>query len=347
MVAVLLVLFSLTIILVYLEEYLGKWKWPIYIIIGIALIYIASFKIIGNDDDSSSYELMFLKYDDSIINLTVETSFTLIARILNTFTSDVHSIFFFYAIIAIPLKLYSIHRFSEYLFLPLLVYMSHFFILHDMIEIRASVAAAFFIFSVIFMCEKRKKVAFCILLLSFFFHYSALVLFPLLVLSNKPLSNKWKICLAMIVPIGYVLYYTHFDPLTTISIPYIGEKLEIYQNLKEYGKFDEILVFKNPILLIKIAVFYLLLYFHNTVIQHNKNLPLILKIMGASIGSFFFFSDLPVLSGRLYELYGAIDIISIPLIFYIFKPKWISRTIIIGLSAIMIYMDVFVYSLIR
>ena len=153
MVAVLLVLFSLTIILVYLEEYLGKWKWPIYIIVGIALIYIASFKVIGNDDDSSSYELMFLNYDDPIINLTVEASFTLIARILNTFTSDVHSIFFFYAIIAIPLKLYSIHRFSEYLFLPLLVYMSHFFILHDMIEIRASVAAA----SLLFTCVRKER----------------------------------------------------------------------------------------------------------------------------------------------------------------------------------------------
>lgn len=347
MIIALSLLLLLACLLAYLEDYMHESKWYPYIIMGVVMILLASFKVVGTDADSKSYEMMFNGYDDPLVQLTVEPSFTFISKVLNSFTDDVHSIFFLYAIIAIPLKLRGIAKLSNFVYLSLAVWLAHTFIIHDLTQIRASVAIAFFLTSIKPLCEGHKAKAFGLMGCAIFFHYSALSLVILLLFSNKDLSRRWKIVLGSIVPIGYILYFLHIDPLMTIPLPYIGTKLEIYREVKDLGGYDEILVFKNPILLIKIAVFYLLLFYYDTVKVFNKYLPMLLKIMGVSLACFFFFSSLPVLSGRLYELFGAIDIITIPLIVYIFKPNWAAKLITIMLAFIMFGMDVFVYKLIE
>lgn len=330
-----------------LEEYIGKrYKMGAYVCIGIMLILIASFRVVGNDNDSESYESYFLDYDNPWMVFSVEYSFRLFSRVINLFTDNVHVLFFVYALIGVVVKLMAIRQLSEFIFLSLFTYLCHFFILHDMTQIRASVAAAFFLLSIKPLCEGRKRTAFLIMCVSVFFHYSALVIMPLLFFSNKELGCKWRYVLAAVVPIGYLVYFMGIDLLTAIPLPYIGDKLEIYRELKEYGRFEEILVFKNPILLMKITVFYLLIIFYDIVYEYNKNLPLLLKIMGISLGCFFMFASLPVLSGRLYELFGVVDIILIPNVIYIFKPRYISKIFVFAIGLISFFMDVFVYELI-
>lgn len=346
MIIALSLLLLLVCALVFLEDYMGEGKWYPYIIIGIIMILLAALKEVGNDGDSQSYEIMFHDYDDPIMQLTVEPSYIFFSRILNYFTDDVHSIFLLYALIAIPLKMRGISKMSNYIYLSLALYLSHTFILHDLIQIRASVAAAFFITSIKPLCEGKKAKAFGLMGCAIFFHYSALALVPLLLFGNNELTRRWKIGLGLVVPLGYILYFMHIDPLTTIPLPYISNKIETYKALKEIGGYDEIFVFKNPILLIKITAFYLLLFYYDTVKTFNKYLPMLLKIMAVSMGCFFFFSALPVLSGRLYELFGAIDIITIPLIAYVFKPKWAGKLIVVIAAVIMFGTDILLYKLI-
>ena len=347
MIILIIIIFLIVAVLIFIEEYLGKYKWYPYFCIGVALIIIATFKTVGNDDDSQSYETMFENYDDEFVTISVEYSYVFFSKLLHFISDDVHVIFFLYAVIAILIKMFAIKQLSGKIYISLLVYLSHFFILHDMIEIRASVAAAFFLVSIKPICDGKKWKASLFMLIAFFFHYSAAVLFPLLFFSNKTLEPKTKYILASIVPIGYILYFLHIDLLTTIPIPYISDKLDVYQQLRDLGKFDEILVMKNPILIIKIISFYLLIIFYDTVYEYNKYLPILLKIMGMSLASFFIFSSLPVLSGRLYELYGVVDIIIISSLVYVFKPEYISKAFILLFCFVMFFMDIYVYELIR
>ena len=326
---------------------MGNRKLPLALSVMIALILIATFRVIGNDDDSEAYQIMFDNYDDQLIRLATEPSFILISSFVHAIGADIRTLFFIYATIAIPLKFTAIQQLSKSVFIPLMVYISHFFILHDMIEIRASAAIAFFLLAIRPLCEGKKRSAILYLAIAVFFHYSALVLFSLLFLSNKPLSSIWKWGLAAIVPLGYIMYFLHIDLLTTIPIPIIGQKLELYRDMKDFGQFEDIYVFKNPTLLIKILCFYVLLYYHDLVYKYNQYLPLLLKIMGLSLACFFFFSSLPVLSGRLYELFGAVDIITIALTFHTVEHRYIAHSIITLFCCIMIFMDIFIYEIIR
>lgn len=347
MIPFLLIVFVIVCIFVYTEEYIEDVKWSVYVAIAIALILIAGLRVVGNDDDSENYQIMFDRYDDTLIRLTTEPSFILISSFVHSIKGDIHTLFFIYAVIAITMKFVAFKQLSPMLFASVMVYVSHFFILHDMIEIRVSVAIGFFLLSIKPMCEGKKKKAFLFLLMALFFHYSSLVLFGLLFLSNNPLSSAWKWVLASIVPLGYVMFFLHIDLLTTIPIPVIGQKLELYRDMKEIGMFDEIYVFKNPTLLIKILCFYVLLFYHDVLCQKCSYLPLLMKTMGISLFCFFAFSSLPVLSGRLYELFGAIDIITIALVIYVLEPKYVAKTMVLLLCSIMLFMDVFVYELIR
>lgn len=347
MIGLLLAVFVFVALLSFCEKYIGRYKWTIYIVIGIVLILMAAFKVVGNDDDSENYELFFLNYDDPYKILSVEYSFLLLSSIVSKFTYDVHGIFLVYALIGITAKFIAIKRMAKLLFLPLLVYISHYFILHDMIEIRVSVAAAFFMLAIKPLCDGEKRKAFVYMCVAVFFHYSAFVLFPLLFFNNETLSKRMRYILAAIVPMGYLAYFAGVDLLTTIPIPYIGSKLEVYRELKDFGHFEEIYVFKNPLLLMKITVFYLLLVFYDTVYEYNKELPMLMKIMGISLACFFFFSSLPVLSGRLYELFGVVDIFLFPCIVYVFRPQYIAKIFVFLMCFISIFMDVFIYELIR
>lgn len=347
MVTPFLIIFSLCIFLVFLEEYLGKYKWGIYVSIGVILILMCTFKTIGADADSRNYETMFYHYDDQMTTLSVEFSFRWFAEMLNYISNDVSSIFFLYAFIGIILKLYAIKKNTGLVFVSLLVYLSHYYILHDMIEIRISVAASFFLLALPYLCNGNKKKAALLFCCGIFFHYSLLVVFPLLFFSNTTLSKTWKIVLASIVPLGYICYFLHFDILMNLPIPYIGEKLELYQGIKDLGGFEEIYVFKNPLLLITIFVYYMLLYFYDTVYKYKRLLPMLLKIMGLSLACFFFFSSLPVLSGRLYELFGVVNIFTFTYIFYIIKPSYAAKATIAIMTSIIMFMDIFVYELIK
>lgn len=330
-----------------MEEYLGKYKWGIYVSIGVILILMCTFKTIGADADSRNYETMFYHYDDQMTTLSVEFSFRWFAEMLSYISNDVSSIFFLYAIIGIPIKLYAIKQNSDFIFIPLLVFLSHYFILHDMIEIRASVASAFLLLGTKPLSEGKKVEAAILFCCGVFFHYSMLAAFLLFFFSNKTLTKTWKWILASIVPIGYIVYFLKFDILMELPIPYIGEKVELYKGIKDLGGFDEILVFKNPLLLITILVFYLLLYYYDTVFKHKSQLPLLMKIMGTSLACFFFFSSLPVLSGRLYELYGVVNILTFSYIFYIIKPSFAAKATIAIMASIIMFMDIFVYELIK
>ena len=311
LILLLLIIFAV-LFLVFVEEYLGKYKWFAYILIGIFLILYAGLRPVGFDRDSENYENYFMHPDSRINEISVEPSFLILSRLLYPFFPDVHILFFLYALLGVGLKFFAIKRITNLLFLPILIYVCNFFLLHDVTQIRAGVISGLFLLSIKPLSEGKRLHALCYIMIGAIFHFSALALLPLLFLSNTPISRKWKIAWAMVVPVCFLLYFSGFDLLTTFHIPYISDKIDIYQRLSE-TKLSE------------------------TIKPYVPSIYLLIKILACSVLFYFAFTSIKIVSMRISELYGIIEIVLYPCIIYTVRPINFGKLAVCIIAFIEIY----------
>jgi hypothetical protein len=347
MIVLLLCLFVLVSVLSYIEDYLGKYKVLAYSVLTLILICVAAFKPIGCDNDSINYEYSFKNYDAKEVILNFEFSYRWLCSIISKISNSVRPIFIIYAIIGVSVKMCAFRKYSEMWFLCVVIYLGYYYLLHDLTQIRASIASGIFLLSIKSLAEGKKWQYFFMICIALFFHYSSLLLFPLLLINNKGLTNLKKYILALFVPIGYIIYFLHVNLVATIPLPYISDKIEIYQILSERGIMgDEINVF-NMVFLVEILVYLFLLLKYDLIIEYNKYLPIMIKIMGLSIFSFLIFATLPVLAFRMYELYGIVNIILFTNIYYVIQPRLLSKSLIIVMAIILLCITIFYTDLIH
>ncbi len=328
MILLLLSIQILLFLLSLIEERLVKYNRRIFIATGVLLTLCAGLKEVGIDSDSETYEYYYNNYDNELMMTTVEYSFRLLSQIVSNIYDDVHVLFLIYAGIAITIKFIAFRRLSDCWYLPVVVYMGYFFIFHEMTQIRASVVASIALYMIIPLAEGNKKRATLLFFCACFFHYSAIALLPLLFLGNKEMDKRSRLLWSALIPFGYLIYVAGVDFIFSLPIPYIGDKLEAYQTLRDQGVIgDEINVF-NAILLVTIAAFYYCMYFYDTIAQRFKYLPLVLKMTGISIFLFVTLAFLPILAYRLYALYGIANILLFTGIYYTIKPDWLAKSVV-------------------
>lgn len=339
MIYLLTIILLITCILAFIEERLPEYKWYLYILLGGILITMAALKPIGIDNDSDTYEIYFLHWDDPVFSVLVEPSFLFISQLLNHITHNVHWIFLFYASIGLTLKLQAIKKLTPLVFLAMAVYVSNYFILHEFTQLRASIASGILLLSVKPIAEGRRKRATLYMLVAMVFHYSSAALFPLLLLNNKEMNLQQRIVWALVIPFGYVLWITGIS-IGDIPIPYISDKLNTYKELQEEGLFDAVNIF-NLVYLVKILIYYFILYFYDTISGNNKYLPLLLKMEGLSLFCFSGLSAIPILAFRVSELYGIVEVVLFTCVFYTVNPKWLGKLTVITIALALFAINVF------
>lgn len=323
----LFVIFAILIFLAFFEEYLGRYKWMAYILVGIVLVVYAGARPIGFDRDSPNYEMMFMNPDAKESVISVEPSFLWISKICSLLVQDVRPVLVMYAILGVTLKLYAIKRYTPLFFLPLVIYFGNFYYLHELTQIRAGIASAFFLLAVPFMADKKKLAALGLILLACLFHYSALSLLPLLFLDNSPMGRVKKIIVALVVPLCFVLYFLGLDMLTTVPIPYVTDKVEAYKAMSEYGPVEKNSIL-NPFPLMKMAVLLYFLYFSDTIAKYVPYIHILVKILACSLFVYFAFSSITIVSTRISELYGIIEIVAYPCIVFTIKPRFVGKLLV-------------------
>lgn len=343
LVFLLLIVFAV-ILFAFTEESISKYKWQVYITLCICLIIYAGFRPVGFDRDSTNYELVFLSPDSNQSSISVEPFFLFLCKILYPIWTDVHIVFLIFATLGVTMKFVAIKRLTPLFFLPILIYLGNFFILHDMTQIRAGVASGLFLLAIKPMSEGKKLHALCYILVGVLFHYSALALIPLLFLSNKPIGKIGKGILAFIVPACFVLYVFNIDILLTIPIPYISDKIEIYKALNELGLREKESIF-NPFPLMKMAVFLYFLYYSETIKQYLPSIYLIIKILGCSLIAYFSLMSLKIVSMRLSELYGIVELVAYPCIIYTIRPQVVGKCIVCIIAFIEILFNLVVWGI--
>lgn len=330
------IIFALCIILAFLEDYITSIKHYAYVGVCIMLVSYAAFRPVGFDRDSMVYEFSFHNYDNPVLILMYEPTFVFFSEKLRSIVSDVHILFLLYALLSIPLKFYTFRKFlPEFIFLPVLIYIGNFYVLHDLTQIRASVAGALFLFAIFRLSEGKRKQAFFIILTGALFHYSSLILMPVLFLNNSTLTRNWKIALYAVVPVALLLGILNVNILAEIPIPGIKEKLDSYQNMG--AKFYDRSPMLTPFTYLKLGAYLTCIYFSETIEQHVKSINLIIRIMACSILLYYFFSSITIFSQRFSELYGVVEIILYSSLVYIGQPRYVGKILITIMAIYQVY----------
>lgn len=331
------IVFSILLILLYVLSFFvneGKDKnieGLVYFAISLIMVLLVGTRTPGVDADSLAYVGNYYNLGSSLTE-TLEPSFFLIANIAKLF-GEVQVLFIIYALLAIPLKTYAIFRLSNFRLLSMMVWIAHFFLLQDMTQIRVAVATAIFLYALSDLIEGNKKRYLLLCACAVFFHYSALVLFPIAIFSCKHMGKYWKIFLSLTPVVFYLMYFRGIDLVSLIPLGAFQDKLDAYERLRDKGiAGDEINIF-NMLAMFRLLTYYMLILFYETIYKKCKAIGLYLKIYCVSICCYVGLSFLPALAIRGSEVFAVIDVVAIPCLCYIVKPSWAMK-VAVGIFAI-------------
>lgn len=343
-IVILLFVFVAVLAFVETEKKDGALRW-VYVAVGLSMVLICGFKPYGSVADIDNYLSMAEgTWGDDL----VEPTFIVIAAVAKGLLGGAYAIFIIYACIGIPLKLWAISRIETYWFYPMLVWLSYFFLLQDLTQVRASLATAWFLVGLVYLLKGHRRAYLLSITCASFFHISSLVLFPLVLLGNGRLTRWWK-CVLMAVPmVGFAMGVLHFNFLMAFPIPFVQEKLELYEQLRDAGtmEMDTINIF-NLIYLLKMAIFYFLLWKYDVVRACGRETALLLKVFALSLLSFSALSFMPVLAFRISDLFGFVELLLFPCLIYTVRPRWVGKLLLTAFLFIQLTYNIFVTQLIR
>lgn len=349
MIVLLFVIFAFTIILALTEDYLQQYKPYIYISLCVVLILVAGLRPVGCDLDSEFYEYYFNHYDDRLLEFSVEPSYRILSEYLHFFTDDVNSIFLIYATLALCIKFTTFRQYSKELyFLPVVVYLSNYFMLHEMTQIRAGVSCSLFLMGIPYLSNKQYAKYIMIIAVATLFHYSAIFFLVFLAFRNSDLSIRWRIALWLVIPIGYIIDILNINLIASLPIPYIQNKVEVYQELSERGIMGDghINVF-NILYLYRMAVFTFMLIFYDAMHAVNRYLPIMLCIKALGILLMLVLAWIPIFAYRLSEMCEIVDIIILCNLYNAFKPSIVGKCVVIAICTVQFLLNIYYAELIN
>lgn len=329
---IVVLVFAITAILAFLEKFIKKeYKIILYLSISIALILTAGLREVGLDPDSQNYENTFLHYNNPNLLEGIEYSYLFLSEMFNHFTHDVHALFLFYAFFAVGIKFLAFRKLSEFYFLPIVVYIGYYYIMHECMQMRTGILSALLLFFVKALSDGEKKKAIILMLLGLVFHYSALLLLPFFFINNNPLNQKKRFIWGATIPFAYVFAMAGLSFLlnASLDLPFIGSKLAFYQEAQQKGMADNTINIFSPLNLFSILLYFYLLYFYDTIKEKNKYFPIMMKILTIAIVFHVTFSFFPVVAVRTYMLFSTITIILHSNVYYTIKPKWAGILIVV------------------
>ena len=323
-------IFAIVVVLSFLEDYMPAWQKLILLFsICIALICISTFKPMTTAD-AVSYEKYFYFNDSFIIETMTEPTYIYLSRLFLSLGFGITAIFFTYALIAIPIKLTLLWKFTPFVFTAMIHYVGIYYPMQDAVQIRSGVAAAFLMWSMIPMMEGRRLQTIALFLIATLFHYSSLAFLPILFVGKMEINKYWKWFLGVSVPICILLYLAGIGSVNLIPGDAIEGKLEHYKEVSETGAAEMYIPYKQITFLGEFVLLYVFIFFYETIHRHCRYAPILIKVLALEMGYLILFADIEVLGKRLHDLFGTFDAISYACLLYIVRPRYLIR---IGIAA--------------
>jgi hypothetical protein len=309
-----------------------------FICLGVILFVIAAFR--GNiDHDYNGYIGLYNKA--ALLNtLRIEPTFLMISFFIKHIFNNVLFLFITYALLGVYLKFYAIKNLTEFWFLAVLIYFSNFYILHEMTQIRVGIASAFILLSMKPLLERNLKLFLLLITISFLFHYSAILALPLYFLNGNKLNITF---FALLIPAVYLLYFLHFRItylIDLIPIPEVNIKFHQYKYLSGLHNAQKSNLF-SYLQMSRCLLAYIFLWKWKLLQENNEYSVLLLKVYIIAISILVLLSDIPALGSRASELLMPVEIILIPCLMYVFKPKLLGILVIMLIGLMFLSLDLF------
>lgn len=333
------IVIAVFLILCLAGEELDKNKPWLLAAMALFLIFFAGFRgnEVGKDysifkgfyDSALSFQTLFSQPALFFKAAKVEPSFLLLASFIKTYLPNLGFtlLMLIYAILAVSIKAKAIVKYSEFIFLSLFIYLCNNFMLHEIIQIRAGLAAGVIMLAFDPLVERQWGKFLLLMLLATFIHYSALIFLPFYFLNTKKINPAVYIA---VILVPFVLNILKFDPISLLikyDLGVYSEKLNIY--IQEQLRIKHAIHRINLTLIFQLLLSIFLLFYRQDILSKNKYGILFLKINMISIGVFYLFFSLPVFAFRLWEMLSIVQIFLIPTLIYYIKPRWIPELIIV------------------
>lgn len=265
--------------------------------------------------DYESYQNIFdYIYDlagknDGVFLPVIEPGFAAIVLVFRSLSHTNYVLFtmIFFAFASVLLKIISIKKLTANPYLVILFYFSHYFLLHEMTQIRIGFASAFFFIGLIFYLRGNKWIYISLILFATLFHYSALMYLLILFFDSKKFNKPIYFAVLIgsiilgVLRIPFLNYLGSFDPAT------ISGRLGNYANIVESGRAENINVFNVLYLLDLGTCFYFIFFIPVNNLLNDKSTLLFLKCNVLSIFLLSFLSGVPSFAFRFSELFGLLS----------------------------------------
>ncbi|ACF14522.1 conserved hypothetical protein [Chloroherpeton thalassium ATCC 35110] len=296
----------------------------IYFPVVALIIIVAGFRPIGLDLDSNAY-IEALSFNVNFIDK--EPTFWIIRYMNNLFfQGNIHFFFLIYAIIGVSIKLYVIRKFSVSPIFSFATYISMFFILQEMTQIRAGVAIGIVFWAINDVVKKQAMSFLLKIFMATLFHYSAIIMLIFYFFSTE---KKIMVFYFLLPIIGIAMSFSHVlffatQYLASVLPEFLSAKLKIYLFLMKEKQLKSVTPF-NFGNFFMLSVYYLnFIFFDKLKLSefYKKYYLLCLKLLGWGFFILFGFSFIEVFAYRLanYSFFSLVFLL--PLVIEFFCEKY-------------------------
>jgi hypothetical protein len=305
----------------------------------VLLMIMAAFRPASCCNDYDFY----LDYYENITTIPftfLEPTYYVIVKISSFIFHGPIGVFIIYSVIGTGLKGIAFLRLTKYYSISLILYFCSFFLLHEMTQIRVGVASAILLLSIPYIRDRNWKAFLGCMVIGTLFHYSFIV-FGFCYFLNARRINPPLVLGIIGGTYAMVLAGLNLTRIFEfIHLGFISDKIATYKMLLEQGMFGGILLL-NPLLLLRFLVLSFMVWNHDILMKKNKYSILLIKIYALSIFFFIAFADLPVLAGRISQLFGIVEVVLVPLLIYILNPKYLSVALAIIFGMLIMYKQLY------
>lgn len=322
------------------EKYTVKTRKQFFWSFACVLILFAGFRGQNVDRDYSGYksyfdnvasiEFLFTNSDYffSSVQRSLEPSITIIMSFVKTiFSHGFPLVILIYAILSVSLKMVAIKRMSDYFLYSLLIYFAGAFLLQDMTQIRIAVASGFLLLSIPHIVDRNIKKFSLFLFLAILFHYSAIIFIPFYFFNTKKINQGLYISLILASILLAAIKFNPIEILLNSNIEFIVQNIKA--QIAARTQFQKVNIF-NVIMLFHVFMCITFILLNKKI--DNKYTTILTKIYSFSVIFFYLFSFHPIMAFRTSEVLNIVQIILIPQLISVVKPKFLGEILVVVIS---------------
>lgn len=269
-------------------------------------------------------------------SVNVEYGFIILSSFVKIFSNNIVLFMLIVSTLSLFLNSYVIWKTSPYVFLSLLLYFSHNFILKETIQIRQGLASAIILYA--FYKHINKRLVNFLIILAGSIQASAFLVFIPIYFSYKKLSNKVYLLTFVFFLVFTFLYSGRHLFEGVLNLFGLPSSISGYLGWEEH---DFKIGFFSPILIKQLFIFLILLYNRNKLQERYSHFNILLNFYFFSSIWYIYFNDFAIIAGRVSNLFSIGEVLLIPMVISICASRYrfyLYFSVII-LAAVTLYLD--------